>query len=178
MSTKIILSMVLALSVALLLFGWFFWPTPYQFTEMKYEGNVYPIRINRITHSTQMLFITGWVNLSSGEDGSSKPAQLIPDSVRWKLEGRGSVDGHSFIANIYNGSDWVVTNIDITLTIRNSDGSLRFSRRYKIWCTRSGNRGIPLTSSEFSADLGEYLGGYYEPVNFEWNILSAFGYRD
>jgi len=79
---------------------------------------------------------------------------------------------------MYNGTDWIITHLDINLTVKEDDGSTRFSRKYQIWCTRPQNRGLTMTSSQYCCDLGENLGGYYYSPKYEWIILSAYGYKD
>lgn len=172
--TKKTVAVTISGLLILLFISWFIWPTPYQYSEMKVSNNVYPVRINRLTGATEMLLPNGWKKLESEKGPVVKNSISIPASESSKLEASGRISGSSFIADIYNGTDWVITNLEIQLTVKNRDGSTRFSRRYRIWCTKAGNRGEPLTSSSYSCDLG----GYYEPVKFEWSILSANGFRD
>ena len=176
--TKKTIIITLASLLALLFISWFIWPTPYQYSEMKLSNNVYPVRINRITGSTEMLLPSGWIRLGSGKEPNVKTSGPIPNADLSKLDASGRISSSSFIADIYNGTDWVITNLEIQLTVKNRDGSTRFYRRYKIWCTKADNRGEPLTSSTYSCDLGEFLGGYYDPIKFEWNILAANGFKD
>jgi len=125
-----------------------------------------------------MLMPSGWVNLGNKDEAMDKPGEVIPNSELAKLDGRGSIRGSSFIVNMYNGSGWIITHLEINLTVKEDSGSIRFSRKYQIWCTKEQNRGNPLTSSEYSCDLGEYLGGYYQTPKFEWSILAAYGYKE
>jgi len=145
---------------------------------MKIGDDNYPVRINRFTNSTQMLLLGGWVDLAGDSKPIEKTAQVIPMSELGKLDGRGNMNGSSFMVSMYNGTDYVITHLDINLTVKEDDGSTRFSRKYQIWCTRAQNRGLTMTSSEYSCDLGEHLGGYYYNPKCEWRILTAYGYKD
>lgn len=179
-TTLINMKSVSLFGAAIVLFSlaWFVWPTRYHYSQVKIGSNTYPVRIDRITNSTQMLSLGGWVDLGDNDKPVAKTAELIPASELVKLEGRGSIEGSSFIVSAYNGSDWIVTHIDINLTVKENDGSVRFLRKYQVWCTRPQNRGLTMTASQYSCDLGEYLGSYYYTPKFEWRILSAYGYKD
>lgn len=177
MTKKMVL---ITLSGLLVLFfiTWFVWPTRYQYTEMKVSSNVYPVRIDRFTGTTEMLLPTGWKKLESERGATVKTSSPLPASELAKLEGPARLSGHSFIADMYNGTSWVITSIDINLTVKDKNGSTRFSRRYRIWLTKPNNRCEPLSSSSFSCDLAEYFSSYYNPVDFEWSVLQANGFKE
>lgn len=59
--------LVLALAVATLivLFLFFVWPSRYRYTEMRMNGDQYPVRIDRFTGEAEMLLPAGWTELST-----------------------------------------------------------------------------------------------------------------
>ena len=176
--TKNVIAFAFAGILTLLLVFWFIWPTPYYYTEIRLSDNTYPVRIQRLSGATHMLLPTGWINLESDRGLFAESSTAIPADDISQLSGSARIRGSSFIADIYNGSAWVVTNLEVQLTVKPHATFTLFSRRYRIWCTRAGNRGEPLTSSTYSCDLGQYLGDDYDPTKFEWRILSAYGFKD
>jgi len=154
----------------ILLFAWLIWPTPYYYDQIKMKDNVFPVRINRLTNAADVLYPTGWKNLSnpqhSGRDNSTlETADLA------KLEGKAYLDGSWIKARIYNGTEFTVSHIDVQLTVTGLDSLSNFSRRYRLYPGLEGS-GKPLSMTEYSANTGEYL---YSHPKFEWQILAATG---
>ena len=72
-----------ALLVAVTLFGTFVWPTRYRYDKMNVQANaVVPVRIDRITGKTEILFPDGWhVAAGSTKDTELPRSELVKISV-------------------------------------------------------------------------------------------------
>lgn len=174
-STKV--SRALILSILAIFFFWFVWPTPYHFTEMKVGNNVLPVRINRITGETEMLYPTGWGRLDdeSGESTKKPQSTMLPDSLLRKLEARGEFSNQFFEITLYNPTSWTIEELKVKLVVRNADGSVQITRDYIVPRKYPVIGGRPLSSSKFSTQVG------FQPLPFEkWSctILEAKGLQE
>ena len=93
-----------ALLVAVTLFGTFVWPTRYRYDKMNVQANaVVPVRIDRITGKTEILYPSGWQLAAAASDPDTElpPAELEKMSV-----GQGKFIGSSgsslFEFELYN----------------------------------------------------------------------------
>lgn len=156
-------------AIVILLLGIFVWPTRYRYTEMKVGNNVSPVRIDRLTGRTEVLSLSsGWHQLGVNRlDASIK----LPDSELSKLTGKASITDQRIECDIYNGSNWTVSEVTVKITIKNPDGTEDLTREYRLTPQYIGNC-APLTSRTFDADLGFSL---KEKQTFSLNIVSAKG---
>ena len=100
------------------------WPTPYCYERFKLGEAEYPIRINRFTGASKVIM-----------GNTVEPPQRLPqDELRQlNIERNSEIDENTqikprfFACEVYNGSDWTLTRIRISLTLRNSRQSGRDS---------------------------------------------------
>lgn len=85
-------------------------------------------------------------------DFSSPKQQLkpIPDSELAKLTGSMKIYPSGISGSFYNGSDWVVRQIIFCITIKEANGSVRWSREYI-----DNVNILPMTSGVSSFDITE-----------------------
>lgn len=72
------------LLMATTLFGMFVWPTRYRYDKMNVQANaVVPVRIDRITGKTEILYPSGWQLAAAASDPDTElpPAELEKISV-------------------------------------------------------------------------------------------------
>jgi hypothetical protein len=67
-------------ALALLMYGWTVWPTPYEYREAVIEGETVKTRTSRLTGQSQTLYVTGW----------DKPGELFQYRKVLNLESRTS----------------------------------------------------------------------------------------
>ncbi len=86
------------------------------------------------------------------EESSALIIETLPARERDKLEGNVAVktilDHGWFEGSIYNGSDWTIKEIVFNLTIKEKDGSVRWSRRLKTHFDIA-----PLATESYSIDV-------------------------
>ncbi|MCL5773134.1 MAG: hypothetical protein M1536_01980 [Firmicutes bacterium] len=180
---KIIISAVGV--ILLLLFIIFVWPTRYRYDRLQ----SWPVRIDRITGKTEILYEDGWKNAgSAGEGDKITPEMLegfgeqqaaptpqdeeLPRSEIFKLAGQSQIIDNSLRCNIYNGSDWMVNEVTVEIIVKNSDGSNVLSRKYRL---NRYNYCEPLKSVEFYANVGFTL---ERGQTWSWQIVGAKGRKD
>jgi len=92
----------------------------------------------------------------------------IPYADLQKLTGRARLSSYGFSGSIYNGTSWIVKEITFTLTVKEKDGSVRWSREYidnvNIAPKTSGDVYFDVTGAE---EFGEWT----------WGIKEARGIR-
>lgn len=98
------------LTVAACAFGYFIWPTRYQYAKLTEKGNTRPVRIGRISGRTEILCGSGWepVNEESVYLPKHELAKLRV-SAQWKnFQSGPSIE-------LYNGSAFTVTHLTVRL---------------------------------------------------------------
>jgi hypothetical protein len=149
--------------------GLFVWPTRYRYDHLTEEKNIYPIRIDRLTGRTE-IFYGKWI--STEESTPAPQEEDLPPSALDKLSGRASITSYGWInCDIYNGSNWILSEVTVVVTVKKLNGAEILSRKYLL-TRESYESGEPLKSSKFHTGLGFEL---KKGETFSWGILSAKG---
>jgi hypothetical protein len=157
---------VFAVLIVVGCFGWLVWPTPYRFDTLRSGGSSVPVRINRISGEAARLSVVGWVSMQSSPAASRQAVQLTPSELA-KLTGTAAIAEYGWIeANIYNGNDFGLGNLVLSVTVTNSDGTTVLTRDYRM----SSRGGDSLESSKFIVDPGYRM---TPGQKFSWLIKSA-----
>ena len=170
--TRFIAIGVIGAAVALSL-GAFVWPTVYRYAYMNRAGTVLPVRIHRITGTTEILYSSGW---QTAEEAPSSETELsdVPVDQLEKLQPADPAKPESvlymnqLICKVYNGSSWRIREITVQLTVVGDNRTLlmRVYRLANDYFTE------PLETGIFE----EYIGFEVEdgqPV--DWRITGAKG---
>jgi hypothetical protein len=150
----------------LILIGIIFWPTIYRFDSMTINGNIIPIKTNRLTGFTEHYVSGKWYS----QNQKSRKGSTIPIAEREKITVKQEfslkdfdstdVDKNYFRAKIYNGSNWTIT--DITIRFKIEEGNILKLIGYGVI--------QPLSMGNISIE---------RPKNFlEWEIDEIKGYQD
>jgi hypothetical protein len=121
---------ILGLLIIAFLIGVFVWPTRYRYLEMTFKGNVLPVRVDRFSGKTEVLFPQGWSETQRPPE-ESEQAQAVPQSEIAKVRiirmrySRGSVNGE-----IFNGTSYVLKEVHIRASAR-ANGVLLFARSFR-----------------------------------------------
>jgi hypothetical protein len=160
-----------ALLTAVGLFGLFVWPTPYRYDHIDYgRGTSYPVRQNRFTGYTQVLFSGGWETVSEEELG---PEELTKLEVHAKLNGA----GNNIELDIYNGSRLSLKEVTIEVTVADSSEQLIASnKRYRLTSVSNGSSVLrSFQTGGFLGDLGFRIMPEY---TWSFRVIGAKGTRD
>lgn len=153
------------------------WPTRYRMDHMSIRRiGLQPVRTDRFTGETEALYPSGWEPLQSvDKPHNAAPAARemnLPSDQLARITGRGGIKGSpdyaTFEASMYNGSDWRITELRVSLAVGD------VSRHFRLSGTAE-----PLTSSDFSArvDSGTYITWLeHGSKGPEWDIAGAKGY--
>jgi hypothetical protein len=166
-------SLKVGLALAVVLFAWFVWPTRYRYTTAKYRNMDMPVRIDRFTGRTELLYPRGWVEVGPRPDSPKEEA--IPLSELAKVTGQCSIKRvlyDSLSCEIYNGSEWRINEIVVHVTVYKSSREKVLERDYRMYMYPALG---PLASSECSARLGFQLG---PGETWSWEMVSAKGTKD
>lgn len=102
------------------------------------------------------------------ESNVDQGLESIPYADLQKLTGRASLSSYGFSGSIYNGTSWTVKEITFIVTVKEKDGSVRWSREYidnvNIKPKTSGDVYFNVTGAK---DFGEWT----------WGIKEAKGIR-
>jgi hypothetical protein len=108
----------------------FVWPTRYRYLEMTFRGNVLPVRVDRFSGRTEVLYPQGWEVAQTVEE-ESRPAQALPSTelsniriIRMRYV-RGRVEGE-----LFNGTGYLLKEVGIRASAR-ANRVLLFSRSFK-----------------------------------------------
>ena len=153
---------IICVCITLLIAGILFWPTLYRYDKI---GNAIPIRINRITGYTEY-FADGKWNPEARQGKTT--IQTLPEFEQVNVTGKASLEYGTFSGDIYNGSEWTITELVFRVVAKEKDDSIRWDRKFK--------RSIiinPLSAKSF------YIGqtGDEGVPSFYWDIEEALGYK-
>lgn len=125
---------VLVLVAALIL-----WPTLYRYDSITLRGDTFPVRVNRITGRTYILYPAQW---SFAEDDGVGPVRANVGSTPTAFSVKENLDGRAYIAplgadhalfwQIYNGSERQLTSVTVRLSVLSADGSPVTVRDYRL----------------------------------------------
>jgi hypothetical protein len=157
-------------------FGLFIWPTPYRYDHIDYgSGTSYPVRQNRLTGSSKVLFPNGWRTVSQEELGAADLGKL---DTHAELSGAGSHGGWSQVRlDIYNGSDFTIKEITIEVLVGDANKKEIIDRRYRpiIGGMVSSSEIPPLHTGFFTFELGlDVMADYH----WSYRVVGAKGIRN
>ena len=110
------------------------------------------------------------------QEDSKPPAEAIelPLEAIVKIEGNASISNIGYIeCDIYNGSDYTITELYVQITVNDELGNEEINRVYMLSPTYRTIGGLPLKNSKFQTDLGFKLNG----KKWSWAIMKAKGFR-
>lgn len=109
-----------------------------------------------------------------GNEETKKEEMLLPPSEATKVTGNASISRYqdNFSGKIYNGSNWIVTRMIINITVKERDGSLRWSRDFST--SPSYGKCSSLSTSDFSVAIT----GGEGTVDVSWYIKQVFGFTN
>jgi hypothetical protein len=106
---------------ALIICGILFWPTLYRYDKL----GKFPVRINRITGYAEQLSTSGWWPIGYPKSEAIPTNEM--EKIIYKTKNIGS--GY-FEAEVYNGSDWNITEIKVNILAKYRDGTIIWKRDY------------------------------------------------
>ena len=115
-----------------------------------------------------MLYGARKVRQQGGVESQPKGSELPSDAAS-KVTGNAGLSYGLFSGRLYNGSDWVVTRVIISVTAKEGDGTVRWSRDFSEAVTIR-----PLTTESFSITVAGGEGLKEAP----WGIKRVFGYKE
>ncbi len=128
-SSAHLLLAVLLVSCAVIL-----WMERYKFDHINLEnGESYPVRINRMTGDSQVLYRGAWRPAADVRNLPPLVQDLSPQDLQ-KLTGKCSLDSliGAFDLTVYNGSDFTLKEITVEIVIRDSHQEDVLRRSYRI----------------------------------------------
>lgn len=154
---KSIISITAAIPV-LVMFCVFVWPTRFRYGHMKLGDSVLPVRTDRLSGKTEVLFPDGWRDLSDEKvNANQRPTNaerpLPPDAIG-KLSTQGTITSYGWIeVSLYDGSNWNTSELTVNVEVSDPSGKEVMSRPYRL-IPEDGERATPQTSTNFHAPLG------------------------
>jgi len=123
--------------------------------------------VDRRTGKTWILLGTSKTE-QTDESTVNRSLKSIPYTELGKLTGRASLRSYGFSGSIYNGTAWTVKEITFRVTVKEKDGTVRWSREYTDKVSIA-----PKTSKDV------YFGvtGAHEFGEWTWDITEARGTR-
>lgn len=190
---------LLIICCTLLIAGVLFWPTLYRYDQTTVNGNVFPIRINRLTGNSEWFIAGKWKPVSNSIRKTK--GKKIPTEDISKIIVRADFHYSSFGGTIYNGTDWIITSItfkyapkkiDLSEFARDSTNQAaskpqrtqqqqeidlsEIAEQFRLEEERSYFVDViitPLTVSSFSINVIEQ-----KSILSEWEIVEATGYKE
>ncbi len=114
--------------------GIFLWSERFQFDHMDLpNGESYPVRINRLTGKSQVLYGGVWKPAAEVKSFPPLIENLSQDQLE-RLTGKGEIESMQgvFDLTLYNGSDFALREITIEITVRDSHQEEVLQRYYRI----------------------------------------------
>jgi hypothetical protein len=133
----------------------FVWPTRYKYDHMKLGEDDLPVRIDRLTGKTEILFPQGWHAASEKTAENQIPAeQELPAEEVAKPTGQAQITSYGWVEiEVYNGSNWKLSEITMLVTVLDSRKAQILSRPYRLLPEAYGNP-TPESNTKFHASLG------------------------
>jgi len=156
MREKIAIIICALICTTIIICGVLFWPTLYRYD--KFAGKL-PVRMNRLTGYTEILYGSGWERKVS-----DKELQEIPKEEIVKIGIRGSFDGKGcYNFTIYNGCEWDIKRIKLSIGLKDGNGKKIWEKIYESSTNiRPFSIGsCSITLMDYAAktpDVGEFLG--------------------
>jgi hypothetical protein len=160
------------------------WGNRFSYSEFKNDGLTLPLRTSRLSGKSELFNGTSWINLegnssSGGNSESRSRFQLKQEDVN-KLKGNAipdlvSSDGVSrtvvLNCNLYNGSQFAVSDVTIRIRLEASIPKNAIERDYRV----SPENGVAksLANSVFKVDTGLDFG----TNSWTWGVVAATGIK-
>jgi hypothetical protein len=129
--------------------------------------------------------------------GSLEKSVKLPSEELGKLKGTAKIVSHEpvfnlpddFVASIYNGTDWNIVDIEVTITAKGESRIFKLSKWgmegtefYENGNIKKAGKpvkipGAPLTSSDFQVDIGAFLSGLPKD-QWSWSIRAVYGFKN
>ena len=141
------------------LFAAFVWPTLYRYDRLATgAGRSLPVRMNRLTGHTEVLYPSGWVAASGTDNSQATERELSPEELS-KIDARGELEGFGSHWNqaritVYNGTNLNLNEITVEITVPSQQITARPYRMTNSYSIHPQKTGI------FEAYLGFDLEQY------------------
>jgi hypothetical protein len=144
----------------------FVWPTKWRNDTLTIDSDQFPVRVNRFTGQTEVLYPEGWEEIKSETLSTSIPQPVDSEELR-KIEGQLSISSSGYVAaDLYNGTSKPLKSVQIRLVISDKDGDIEINRIYEANTSEGGE----LKSSKFTFLCGCTV---KESQDFSWTIANA-----
>lgn len=146
------------------------WMSRYNFDHMNLEnGESYPVRTNRLTGKSQVLYRGVW---KPAEDVRNLPSLLqeLSQQDLDKLTGRGDLVSDWFYLDLYNGSDFTLKEITVQLLVRDSHQEEVLRQPHRFSLDAPSKR-----STSFEEIVNISVG---PQQSWSWKIIAAKGIRN
>ena len=122
-------------------------------------------------------------------NGSKEKPVSLPEETRVKITATAYHYREVLSANVYNGSDWILTRVDFNVT-KSPKGPNRETRRFQLGKAipvpaTSETIAKPFSTTKFEAQIGDFfpqIGDYLPEVKdtteWEFSIIEAYGYKE
>lgn len=121
--------------------------------------------------------------------GTSENPVVLPEHATDKITGKSWFSGKTINSELYNGTDWTLTDVDVAVSNKKKGQERRF--RLAIWdkkvewqkdargpnSTKTRVTLIPYATGEFEGDIGDFLDGVETKEDWSWGIESARGFK-
>ena len=135
------------------------WPTIYRYDHMTLRDTVVPVRIHRLSGDTEY-FYREWRR--AAQTPTDVPAQVISG-----ITGRAGFQGNYFRGNLYNPSNWSITEVTIRVSAKDGWGTVQWTRDFTTLAALS-----PRSAGDFTISTGEVT------HSADWQIVAAKGRED
>ena len=157
------------------------WANRYRYDSMTVSGDTLPVRIDRVTGKSEVLYPGGWESVGSEEApaGEQLPAEQL---TRIRILGAQYRSNTGFVdSEIFNGSDYELTEVSLRCTITSTGRTLATRRLTKRLSVKPGfsvrfledtNLDHPLATAEFEligatgVFAGSGSGKQHPPISF------------
>jgi hypothetical protein len=165
--------LVLAVMCAAGFFGVYVWPTAYRYDQMNLDGWVLPVRIQRFSGKTEILYLNGWQNPDNQAPPEPVPKPIaLPREELTKLQGNAFFSMGSLWCSVYNGSAYKINEITLHLQITDAGSNVpAIDRDYRM--TKSYD-----TASLDTGTFDQYVG--FTPAQnqkWSWYVKGARGVK-
>lgn len=155
----------------LIICGVLFWPTLYRYDKI---GGKLPVRINRLSGYTEILYDSGWERTVS-----DKEIYAIPKEEIAKIKTIGDFKEGCYKFNIYNGSDWTIKRIKISIVLKDGNDKKLWERIYE---TMANIRPFSTGSCSLELMVNDYVQLAFAPPKGlirvpEVRLEGALGYK-
>jgi hypothetical protein len=123
-------------------------------------------------------------------DGCSQPFKLprfsngtkdkpvsLPDDALAKLNSKAYPHDGLITLELYNGSDWTLTRVDLEVFKTPKDAP-RETRRFRLTAPPSDPAIKPYSTANLEAPVGDFLSGIKDKTEWGFSIPEAFGYKE